>query len=872
MATSLLTTKLHTPVPQPNLVPRPRLLQRLNQGLHLGQRLTLVSAPAGFGKTTLITEWLQQLERPHAWLSLDEEDNDPIRFLTYFVAALQQVDARIGQAVHSLLGTPQLPSADVLMTMLINDVADTPKPLVLVLDDYQLIKTHAIHENGAFLLEHQPPQLHIVLLTRVDPPLPLALRRARGQMNELRVRDLRFTTAEAAIFLNQVMALDLTPDQVATLEARTEGWITGLNLAALSLRGQENIPAFLETFSGSHRYLIDYLTEEVLQQQPQSVRSFLYRTAILDRLTAPLCDVLIDGSISRHRLTQLEHDNLFIVPLDNEGNWYRYHHLFADYLRTQLAPEQEARLHRRAAGWYAANGFLSDGIKHALAGGDLVQAGRFIAQAAKPALQDGALTTLLGWLEALPDALVRADAELAIYKSWALYLTGAIGAATDYAQSAQASLSHKDQPACRGRLASLLAFFASDREDHTSTLAHARQALDLLDEQEPFFRTITLMALGNTQSALGDTANAIQTLHEAVQSGQRLDTHLATMLALGALALNYNWQGKRRQAVAICQQAIGQYVDESGQPLPIAGIVYIVLGILAYAGNQLAETEAYLQQGLGLCQQLSQMEFVLLGQQTLARLHQALGKDEKALATVQAARQMALESRSYREKNMLAAAEADLYLRQGDLAAAEHWAQEAAPQFADPSAPMREQAHLTYSRLLLAQDHPQEALRGLADLAQWARDGGRYGCLIPIHLLQALAHSALGHEERTRHHLGEALHLAAPEGYRQVFLDEGTTLLAHLPRVRAKAPDFVDQLLHEVTTSHDALPGLVDPFSQRELEILALTAAGYSNQEIAEQLVIALSTVKWYLNGIYNKLNVHSRTQAIARAQALGLL
>ncbi|MBN1978105.1 MAG: hypothetical protein JW918_11980 [Anaerolineae bacterium] len=466
MPTPLLTTKLYIPPPRPDLVPRLRLVERLDDGLRLGHRLTLIAAPAGFGKTTLATEWIHTLEAHRdaplqvAWLSLDEGDNDPARFFTYLIAALRQLDTGVCQATQSLLGSPQMPPTESLATTLVNDIAAIPSPFVLVLDDYQLIHNALIHDALAFLLDHQPPHMHLLVATRTDPPLSLPRLRVRGHVTEVRADDLRFTEEEAATFLNRALRLELDAEDIAALEARTEGWIAGLQLAALSMQGKGDVDSFIEAFSGSNRHVIDYLAEEVLAQQQEKIRDFLHQTSILERFCAPLCDVVREGSAdSSAILEHLEHQNLFLVPLDDRREWYRYHRLFADFLRTELAREQSATLHLRAARWFEAHDLLPEAVNHALAHavatGDTDEAVRIVTLAGSRALSEGALATLLGWLDALPDEVVRASGWLTSFKAWCLLMTGQSEMAISYIQSAEATLEHGGSSVDRGRVLGL---------------------------------------------------------------------------------------------------------------------------------------------------------------------------------------------------------------------------------------------------------------------------------------------------------------------------------------------------------------------------------------------------------------------------------
>jgi LuxR family maltose regulon positive regulatory protein len=552
MSTPLLTTTLYIPPARPNLVPRPRLLRRLDEGLRLGHRLTLVSAPAGFGKTTLVTEWVCSLSREVAWLSVDEEDNDPKRLFTYLIAALRQIGGEIGHAARSLLNAPQQPPAESIVTLLLNDLLAGSEEFILVLDDYHFIKARQVHDALAFLLDHQPPAMHLVLVTRHDPPLPLALLRARGQISEIRERDLRFTPEEASAFLRQTMGLSLTSEAVKALEARTEGWITGLQLAALALQedpGSADAESFVAGFTGDDRYVMDYLIAEVLQRQPPAMREFLRQTAILDRLSASLCNAVVkikdwnlEGGkqpiaglrslVSRPQsqafLEYLDQANLFIVPLDNRRQWYRYHRLFAEFLRTTLDPEVEKSLHRRAARWYEDEGLLSRAIQHALAYASISEdwndAERLIRLAAEETVQKGGLLTLGNWLDALPEASVRAGGALAIYRAWVMALNGELSRAAEYTQAAEKCLDRsKASAAERGKLLTLRSFIAVfGPQDYEAALDLAAGALQLLEEDQVYWRVMALWAMAESQERTRNVTEAIATLREARRTGRLL--------------------------------------------------------------------------------------------------------------------------------------------------------------------------------------------------------------------------------------------------------------------------------------------------------------------------------------------------------------
>jgi LuxR family transcriptional regulator, maltose regulon positive regulatory protein len=910
MSPSLLTTKLYIPATRSDAVPRPRLLELLDRGLAC--KLTLIAAPAGFGKTTLIADWLRQIETAElriekhldpgsnsqfsilnsqfkiAWLSLDDDDNDPVHFLTYLIAAVRTIDPAIGQAALAFLGAPQLPSFTTLLTLLINDLASLPDRIVLVLDDYHVVTNAEVHTAITFLLDHLPPQLHLVMTTRDEPPLPLARMRARGQVHELHLHDLRFTVEEAAAFLTQTMGLAVTAEEVQTLEQRTEGWIAGLQMAALSLQGSARahgasaLARAVNAFGGGHRYVIDYLAEEVLRQQPDEIRAFLSQTAILDRLCAPLCHAVTQQDNSQAILAYLEQANLFLIALDDERRWYRYHTLFADFLRTEVPEPERRMLHYKACAWYEAHGFVADAIKHALAAHDMTAAARLIRNSFEAMAKVGEFTTLLGWLNALPEQLVRADSDLSCHKGWVLYLRGQIDAAEGYAAAATAQQRSNASPLQQGMLLAFHAFLAINRGEPARAVQLAQAALALLGDSESFFRTTALSHLGQALRLTGDRQTAIQTLRQAVQLGQHLGHHLITLEALGYLAPLLYMQGQLREALALCQQAADQYRDTRGKALPMAGLVHVPLGILYYEADDLDRAQYHLEAGIALCQQLGTVYSTLLGLRTLARLHYGRGEVDAAWATLAAARQLAAQSENRQRIRLVSAVTAELQLREGQVAAAAR----TLADLRDAADTHSQHETLTYVHLLLAQGHALAAQRALAQFEETARRQGRNGSLIAIHVVQALVEQELAHPAAARERLEQALILAAPQGYRRVFLDAGPGIAALLPQARHVAPTFVASLLAafgELNIEHAELKNepsqaskpnsqLPEPLSEAELKVLRLVANGLSNREIADRLVITVGTTKWHLNQIYGKLHVRNRTEAVALARQLQLL
>ncbi|HYV03874.1 MAG TPA: LuxR C-terminal-related transcriptional regulator [Blastocatellia bacterium] len=890
MSTPILTTKFSIPPKRQDWVLRARLINRLDEGLR--RKLILVSAPAGFGKTTLIASWLHGLgdrnQTPPrvAWLSLEEEDNDPIRFLAHLIGSLQTIDPAAGQTIRPFLETPKVPKLNHLMTVIINDLALLSGESVLVLDDYHVINHPGLRTAVAFFLDHLPSRCHLVITTREEPSLPLPRLRARWEVMEIRLQDLRFTGDETSAFLNRTMGLVLTAEATQTLEDRTEGWIAGLQMAALSLRGRKRMPGCdqaaldLEALSGGQRDIIDYLAAEVLRQQPGEVRTFLRQTAILDRFNASLCDAVTGRSDSQTMLAQLEKANLFLIPIDDQRRWYRYHHLFADFLRTELAELEQSALHRKASEWHEAHNMTTEAIKHALAAHDPVAVVRLIRGSAEETLRDGGFTTILGWVNSLPDEIVRAHSDLSVHKGWLLYLRGETCAAETYATQAAQNQRRDDPPVQRGMLLSFRAYLAINRGEPAEAVRLAEEALMLLSGTESFYRTTALSHLGQAQRLVGDRQRAIETLRQAIALGQRQGNHLITLEALGYLTQLLYQQGQLREAIESCEQAARQYQDEAGQPLPTAGLIYVPLGMLYYESNDLALADHYVTTGIALCQRMGTVYPTLLGQRTLARLHFTRGETEAAWQTLAAARCLAAKSENPRRIRLIIAMTAEIQLRQG-LPVAAAVTLEGLPGKARERS---EQENVTVARLLLARGKAEEALGLLRQLEQMADRQGRLGSLITIHLLQALAHRALGQSSDSLESLEQALSLAAPEGYRSVFLDEGMAVEAILSQMPQRGSLFVGSLLESFASrragarragserSPNRTPELIERLSQTQLTVLRLVADGLSNRDIAARLSITEGTTKWHLNQIYGKLNVGSRTQALAQARQLNLL
>lgn len=907
MSGDLLVTKLFVPSLRAAFVPRPRLVARLNQGLKSGAKLTLISAPAGFGKTTLASEWLVQLADSQsataaektavAWLSLDEEDNDPTRFLTYFVAALQTMVANLGETAVAMLQSPQPPGIVSVLTALLNDIAKMAPPrtgqalpFVLVLDDYHLIASSAIHEAVGFLLENLPVTLHLVIAGRSDPPLTLSRFRARNQMIEIRQADLRFTVPEATAFLNDLMGLTLSTGQVTALESRTEGWIAGLQLAAISMRGREDIAAFVDTFSGSHRFVMDYLAEEVLRQQAEEVRRFLDQTVILERFTADLCDAVAQRDDSQEMLTRLEQDNLFIVPLDDQRQWYRYHQLFADLLRQRLDRQQLSRLpeaHRRAARWYEAYGGTDEAIHHWLAAEKPAEAARLMEAYAIRTLNRGEMVTVLGWLALLPPGLIRTRPWLLIARAWTSLLSGQMMTiAQDLQDAAQAAAGQgREETAGQilGHISAIQAYLTLMMGDISTAAEHARDALAKLPEGDFSTRSVVTYTLGGANLLQEDIEGACQSFAEAAASGQEAgNVHLAVSAwsALGTLQVQC---GQLHLALDTFAKAERAATSSSGRLFPVAASAYHGQGLVFYEWNNLEAAVTVLEKGVALAEVWGNVDALISGQIYLARLHRVQGEVDKALAVLQQAEQIAQGKQvSPVTDSMLAAAWIMAWLGKGDLARAASRAAARGLTLKDHLSYTRELEYLALARLHMAQNEHQQAASLLARLRQAAEAGGRPGRAIAIMVLQAINYQAQDEAQLARETVDRALSLAGPEGYIRTFLDAGMAMRTLLEEtaVRSRMTAYVTKLL-------GAFPGgpsppslapaapaqdWVEPLTEHEEKVLRLIAAGRSNREVAEALYVSVNTVKWHLKNIYEKLDVHSRVAAVARAQELGYL
>ena len=911
-----VATKLYIPFSRSKQVLRSRLLQRVNEGVQ--GKLTLICAPAGFGKTTLLSTWseeygvLSENASSVSWLSLDSGDNDPIRFWSCFIVALERLHPGLGTDALALLHTPQPSPIELALTVLINAFLAYPKQIVLVLDDYQAITNVAIHAALAFLLEHLPPQLHLILACRTEPPLPLARMRSQGQLSEIRIDDLRFTVEETMAFFHSIMGLSLPEEALVTLEQRTEGWIAGLHLAALSLKGRTDISSFIHAFAGSHRYILDYLSDEVMRRQSDIVQTFLLQTSILDRLSGPLCDSVTGQQTSQAILEQLEQANLFIVPLDDNRGWYRYHHLLTDVLRHHLQqthPEQIGELHRRAAHWYEQAGFISDAVRHALAAKDYDYAAPLMEQAALGMLLQGERGTLKLWIEMLPAQYLQSYPRLSITYAALLAYSFQPEVAESHLHLAESSLQETsaeeaspDVKEMLGEIDSIQAEIAARlRRDFPRAIALSHRALTRIPHERTSLRANIYLNLGYAHIDNGEVEEAQRSLMESLKLSQTVGNLHGALFSLHYLALLHIARGQLRNAYAECQQAL-QLVENHPEQKR-SWHIYIPMGDILRQWNELDRAAHVLTQGIEGCELIGETVFTAHGCVYLAQVRQAQGAQDEAISLMQRAEQI-MYYHHFTEiwTTMLLPFQVRLWLAQEKIDRAIQWAQELRPRLENTPHRLHPLETVALIRVLLIQSRQEnvssrqilaEALHLTEQLRQSAEINKGEAHVYEALLLQALVLQEQGKLSQALSTLAHALTSARPERYIRLFIDEGPPMALLLQRAleAGMVPDYVTTLLRALGKEPSAplvaaqtLPmvsphasdsiiiTLLEPLSERELEVLRLMAVGYSNSEIARTLFVSMGTVKTHLRHIYGKLDVHTRTQALARARQLHLL
>jgi len=921
MTTDLLHTKFQIPPLRAALISRPRLLALLDEALPQDgvwrRKLTLVSAPAGYGKTTLLSAWCAWLPHPVAWLTLDRDDNDPIRFLAYLVAALQTIVPHLGAELQAGLGNRAAAPRGLLFS-LANEITATAPPFALVLDDYHLIQEATIHDLVTFLLEQQPPQMHLVIATRADPPLPLPRLRGQGMLAEVRLQALRFTVQEATSFLGETMALGLTSGEVATLTSRTEGWIAGLHLAALALRGRHEKEAaeFVAGFSGTHRYVLDYLLEEVLQRQPEEVEQFLLRTSILDRLVAPLCDFLLSDfhdpqspvpePKAQQTLSYLDAHNLFLVPLDEQRCWYRYHHLFATLLRSRLQatrPEEVSHLHERASHWFERAGRIDEALTHVLAAGDSGRAALLVEQNALHLIHTAQPAVLSRWIRALPAGRVVTRPWLAVFAAWSSYWDGARDEVEHYLQLVETLLAEKpwagpaEQDEILAHVALLRAHLAIQEEDVPAIVLMGQRAGALAPAAGPgagYLAWLVPLVQGVAAWGLGDVREAAAAFHRARLAALKEGRLEEAIIPACYESLQQIRQGRLTEATASLEEILRLATGGGAPETPAAGFAYLRLGDIAREQNQLEQARRFLQEGVVLCEEWGVADVVVDGYVMLARLHFACGETtEMRQALVRAGEHRRTAQIDPFVCTWLDRCRLRLWIYEGEFAAVRRWLARNGPGPDTPLRYLRDLDHINLALALVALARHEadrvcldEALQLLSRLLEATERAGWVQEQIQLLLLQAIALESGGEPGSADGAMARALKLAEPGGYVRCFLDEGGTqpgdrpLLPLLYRALKQGvlPGYASHLLRQ--SPERAAPGplaetgtgLVEPLSERELDVLRLIAAGLSNREIGLQLSISLPTVKWHASNLYGKLGASNRTEAVAVARALELL
>ena len=921
MPAHLLTTKLASPPLRTRLVERRRLFQKLDQAAECG--FVLVSAPAGYGKSTLLSAWLKQAKHPAAWLTLDEADNDPARFLSYLAAALRRIEPQAGEALENSLQSASLPAVDILLTPLVNQLAEIERLFWLVLDDFHVVHSQAVHQIVSFLVEHRPPALHLVLATRADPPLPLSRLRARSQMVEVRLADLRFSSQETEEFLNKITGLKLNREELSLLETSTEGWAAGLQMAALSLQDREDPGTFIRSFSGENRYILDFLFEEVFQRQPAEIQSFLLQTSILELLSAPLCQAIASQENCQVILETLERNNLFLIALTDEKKWYRYHYLFRDLLKSRLKqsfPELLPTLHQRASLWYAAERDLESAIRHALAAQDYELTARQIEQVMHRLDQQNQQVLLSSWMSNLPPQVLESHPWLCIQRAWGDYWMGRRGMEEEWlllAENALAqnpALAETERRHIQGHIATVRAHAAIVAEDIPRVLEMANQSLALLPDDDEM-RGETAIALGAAYWALGDAARSEQAFRTGKTAA--LEANYPTMVVGPTCyaGIQQVKQGRLQEATATFQDGLRLAALPDGRETSIAGFPNVRLGDVQRERNELQSAGEHLQRGIKQCQQFGQPDVLGDAYACLARYQLAIGDLAGMHETMQKADRLAQQAKlDPFILTWLDACRIRAWLIENELDAAMRWAQNSGLGLDDPLSYLHDLPHQNLARVLVAQSTLTgstaaggqaaallQRLRWAAQQAGWVHEE------IHILIMQAINEHSRGETQAALHSLADALSLAEPGGYVRVFLDEGEFLkellkvLARLlqngadedlkrvgvhlqPDERSRLAKYAAKLMaafgaqaaprepDKPVSRLYASPLLVEPLSEREMDVLRLLAQGCSDKKIAETLVIAPETVHKHLKNMYGKLDVHSRTEALARARDLSLL
>jgi len=907
MSVSVLATKLYIPSVRANVVERTFLVEKLLSGIDRPGSFVLLSGPAGFGKTTLLSNFVTRLRQPVAWVSLDEGDNDYHRFWTYLITACQSILEGVGQEVLELLSTSQPLPDETVPTLLINDFVRQSGSVALVLDDYHEIHDPAIHNSLLFLIDHLPDNLYIVISTRTDPPWPLARYRARNRLVEIRIRDLRFTNEETAEFLNRTMGLDLCVEDIAALEERTEGWIAGLQLAALSMKGRDDVSSFVKAFTGSHIYVAEYLVEEVLQCQPEDIQKFLLQTSLLKRMNAGLCEAVTGSRDGQAVLQALHRENIFVIPLDHEGLWFRYHHLFADLLHARLrqshSTEEIVALQLRAADWYEQNGLVPEAVNFALAAKDFKKAVELVKKSARDLIFTGQVNILDNWLDAFPESTFDAHPDLVFYQFWIDVLQNKADLSAKAIQEKEDLLkslpSSPENDRLRGELMAVIcrAIALSGRTSEGIRLAQEALSYLSVDDLAPRARANSALATAHDLEGRAEKAKLLyeESLSQAIAVGEyRLAAH--TLMVKGLIQIHYGHLHEAAKTYQTIVDVVPANLPNGDSTSGVkskkvffpAGQGYIGLGCVHLEWNDLDAAENYLQRGMDLCRQ-GGLDGIFIGKVRMSRLRQARGDLTGALKEIRMSQQIPRA-----DTFNIVTRQIQIALAEGNVDHAGRLAAPLAEMLTSDDAPrsplvFREIIEAILARVYLAQGEFEKTFRLLDELQATTESGIRLGRFIEVHLIRALAYhlqNGKNHAPDAIKSLEQALELAEPQGYVLLFLEEGSELIPLLEAiaVRRSTPERIQKYAQRLLEAFDEIGkapihqpaieanGLVEQLTPREMEVLELLAIGDSNQTIADKLVITVRTVKKHTGNIYGKLNANSRFQAVARAHELDLL
>lgn len=902
---SILVTKLQPPILSSKRIARPYIIQRLNEGLESGQQLTLVSAPAGFGKTVCVSEWIERVDIPVTWLSLDPADDDPGRFFTYFVTALQNVAEDIGREIMGVLRAGQLPPTEIISTTLINDILAAGSPFLIVLDDFQVIQDDIILSVLEILLTNLPQSMHLVLVTREDPQLPLARLRANNKLTEIRSGDLRFTNAEAHHYLNDVLGLSLSQTDTNLLGERTEGWVAGLHLAGLSVRNQANPSSFIAKLSGSHRYILNYLTEEVLNQQPEEIQHFLLKTSILERLNGDLCNAITGRADSHAMLERLYNANLFLIPLDDEGKWYRYHQLFADLLRDRQATLQvgnEIELHQRASRWYSQTGMVSEAVEHALAGEDYASAVGLIESHAMDMIMQWHLKTVEAWMRSIPTEWSAGSPEANLAFAWVHLMRGDYQQATPYLGRLQVMFSSSQEgdynPSLVAKWLSLQCMLLNAQGKPMESLQQAKRALRMVPQEDSLVRSMIYLELANAYQQLDEYQQSVEAFQVIIQIGQTEGNSVTELLGISGLALLAIQHGQYRFAFEITSQGIKR-IEHSGSLPPISTAVYGELAVIHYQWHQLEQAHINFNRAIQVSTLSGYSDAKIYYGVILSRLLQMQGDLDAAVQELQKVVDLMQVEAPAAVREEVVSQQVRLYLAQDRLAEAERLLKSEGFSFREvfsfpdpaPNLDMNRSRGVLYNSALRILLHRAQAklemdsLKAGIELADHLIDGALKHQYVPFALeallLRAQLHAALGQDQASQRDYLHALELGEPEGFISVFLEEGSTVIQALEDMRKQGqlgevqPDYVENILFASgpkPSTKSKAAGAKTSLTEREMDVLRLMADGLKYEAIAESLYISLNTVRSHVKAIYGKLNVNNRTKAIEQAHKLGIL